>query len=93
MSDRKSYEDKMRGRLDGLKSEIAELREKAEQAEINLELECYTLIDELQLKLEAAEHRFELLRLANEENWEAFKAEFEQSWNSLREVIRAITAP
>ena len=93
MSKREKYESKMQAQLDKLKSEIAGLKEKVEQAEINLELEYYTLIDELQLKLEASEHRFELLKQANEETWEEFKSELEHSWDSLRELIKAITAP
>jgi hypothetical protein len=83
----------MQAQLMELKTEITELREKAEQAEINLELEYYTLIDELHLKLEATEQKFQLLTLANEEKWEKFKSELEHSWNSLRELIKAITAP
>jgi hypothetical protein len=35
------------------------------KAGVNLELEYYTLIDELQLKLEATEQKFELLLQAN----------------------------
>jgi hypothetical protein len=68
-------------------------RKKAEQAEVNLELEYYTLIDELQLKLEATEQKFELLLQANEDKWEEFKSELEHSWDSLRELIKVITAP
>lgn len=93
MSNRENYETRMKEQLDELKSEIARLAQKAERAEINLELEYYTLMDELQLKLEATEHKFEMLRLANEDGWEAFRSDLEQSWKSLRELIKAITAP
>ena len=93
MSKREIYESKMQAQLDELKADIAGLKGKVEQAEINLELEYYTLIDELQLKLEASEHKFELLKQANEETWEEFKSELEHSWDSLRELIKAITAP
>jgi predicted ribosome quality control (RQC) complex YloA/Tae2 family protein len=93
MNKRQTYENRMQAQLDELKTEIAEFRKKAEQAEINLELEYYTLIEELQLKLEATEQKFELLKLANAETWEDFKSELEHSWNSLRELVKAITAP
>ena len=93
MSDRKAQESKLQARLEQAKSEIAELKEKLEQAEVNLELEYYTLIDELHLKLQSAEQKFVLLKQADEEKWEEFKSEFEQSWKSLRELIKAITAP
>ena len=93
MSKREIYESKMQAQLDELKADIAGLKGKVEQAEINLELEYYTLIDELHLKLEASEHKFELLKQANEETWGEFKSELEHSWDSLRELIKAITAP
>jgi len=93
MSIRENYEAKMQTRINELKAEIHELREKADQAETNLELEYYTLIDELHLKLETTEQKFELLRQTQDEKWEEFKTDLELSWNSLRELIRAITSP
>ena len=93
MSKRETYESKMQAQLDGLKSEITELRDKAQQAEINLELEYYTLIDELHLKLETANQKFHLLKQANDEKWDEFKSEFELIWNSLCEMIKSITSP
>ena len=44
MSLREIYEKKMQAQLNELKSEIDEFREKADQAETNLQLEYYTLI-------------------------------------------------
>lgn len=93
MSKRAKYENEMQAQLAELKTEIAGLAKKAEQAEINLELEYYTLVDELQLKLEATEQKFELLLQANEDKWEEFKSELEHSWDSLRELVKVITAP
>ena len=43
MSLRDIYEKKMQDQLNELKSEIDELREKADQVETNLQLEYYTL--------------------------------------------------
>ncbi|MCG6887981.1 MAG: coiled coil domain-containing protein [Gammaproteobacteria bacterium] len=93
MSRREQHEGRLQAQLDEVKAEITRLREKLEQAEINLELEYYTLIDELQVQLQATERKFELLKQADEEKWEEFKSEFEHSWQSLRELIKAITAP
>ena len=87
------YENKMQPQLDELKAEISELREKAGQAEANLELEYYTLLDELQVTLESANQKFHLLTEANEDDWEEFKAEFELVWDSLRELIKSVTSP
>ena len=93
MSERENYESKMQAQLDELKTEIAGLGKKAERAEINLELEYYTLIDELRLTLGVTEQKFELLLQANEDKWEEFRSELEHSWDSLRELIKVITAP
>jgi hypothetical protein len=93
MSMRELYERKIQAQLNELKTEIARLKEKAGQAEANLELEYYTLIDELHLELEAAEQKFQLLKQAQDEKWEEIKADFELSWDSLLEMIKAITSP
>jgi uncharacterized coiled-coil DUF342 family protein len=93
MSIREIYEKKMQTQLHQLKAEIDELRKKADQAETNLELEYYTLIDELHLKLDTANQKFHLLKQANDEKWDEFKSEFELIWSSLREMIRSITSP
>ena len=87
------YEKKMQPRLDELKAEIDELRQKAGEAEANLELEYYTLLDELQARLETASQKFQLLIQANEDDWEDFKSEFETTWDSLRELVKSVTSP
>jgi len=88
-----NYEKKMRHQLEERKQEIGELKNKAAQVETNLQLEYYTLVDELQVKLEVAEQKFHLLTQAGEDDWEEFKTEFEQVWNSMRELIKSINSP
>jgi len=87
------YEKKMQPRLDELEEEIHELRQKAGEAETNLELEYYTLLDEAQVELETASQKFQLLVQANEDDWEDFKSEFETTWESLRELVKSVTSP
>ena len=93
MSLRETYEKKMQAQLNELKAEIAELTEKFEQAETNLQFEYYTLIDELHLKLETANQKFNLLKQTSDAKWDEFKSEFELIWGSLRELIKSINAP
>jgi len=93
MNFKKTYEIKMQARLNELRDEIDELTKKAEQMEVNLQLEYYTFIDELQVKLEIANQKFERLNQAGEEDWEEFKIEFELIWKSLRELIKSVTSP
>jgi phosphoserine phosphatase len=87
------YEKKMQPRLDELNEEIDELRQTAGEAETNLELEYYTLLDEAQVELETARQKFQLLIQANEDDWEDFKSEFEKTWDSLRELVKSVTSP
>ena len=93
MSLRETYERKMQDQLNELKAEITELKEKADQVETNLQLEYYTLIDELHLKMETANQKFHLLKQASDDNWDEFKSEFELIWDSARELIKSITSP
>lgn len=93
MSLRETYEKKMQDQLNELKAEIAELREKADQAETNLQLEYFTLIDELHLKLETANQKFHLLKESSDDKWDEFKSEFELIWDSMRELIQSVTSP
>ncbi|HEY5738875.1 MAG TPA: hypothetical protein VIW27_04080 [Gammaproteobacteria bacterium] len=90
---RKTYEGEMRTRLQALRKNVEALEQRAEQAETNLELEYFTLLEELRLALENAERKFELLLESHDEQWEGIKTEFEQLWRGARELIRAINSP
>ena len=90
---KKIYENKLLTRLDELRTEIDGLRKKVEQAEVNLQLEYYTLIDELQVKLEFANLKLQRKIRSGEEDWEEIETEFELIWNSLRELIKSVTSP
>ena len=54
MSLKNDYENKMQAQLDDWKAELEKLKQKAELAEIDLQLEYYTEIEKLGLKLDAA---------------------------------------
>jgi hypothetical protein len=90
---RKEYESKMRAQLEALRQEYEELKQRAGQAETNLELEYYTLLEEVQVRLESAEQKFELLLEAHEDQWEHIRDEVEQVWTAARELIRAVVSP
>lgn len=83
----------MRTRLDALRAEVDKLEQRVEHAETSLELEYYTLLEELKLKLEVAEQKFELFLETHDDAWETFRTDLEQSWESMRNIIRAITGP
>ncbi len=90
---KKDYESRRRARLQALRDEVEELARLAGKTEANLELEYYTLLEELRLGLESAERKFELLIEAHDEQWEGIETEFEQLWRAARELIRAVNSP
>ena len=93
MSIRDIYEKNMQVRLDEWKARLEVFKEKADQEETNLQLEYYTLIDEIKLELDAAHKKLEQLKQAGDETWEEFKTEVEITWDTLDELIRSITLP
>ncbi len=93
MSIRDVYEKNMQAQLDEWKTRLAAFKEKAEQEETNLQLEYYTLIEEVKLELEAAHKKLQRLKQAGDETWEEFKDDVEITWNSLHELIKALTLP
>ena len=90
---RPAFETRMRARLKALRTEFEDLKHKAGRAETNLELEYYTLLEELRIELESAEQKFDILLEAHEDQWERIGEEVEQIWRAARELIRAITSP
>jgi hypothetical protein len=90
---RPAFENRMRNRLAALRAEFEDLKRKAGKAETNLELEYYTLLEELRTELESAEQKFDLLLEAHEDQWEHIGDEVEQVWRAARDLIKAITAP
>ena len=93
MSIRDIYEKNMQVRLDEWKARLEVFKEKADQEETNLQLEYYTLIDEIKRELETAHKKLEQLKQAGDETWEEFKTDVEITWDTLDELIRSITLP
>ena len=93
MSIRDVYEKKMQAQLDELKSRLEVFKEKAGQEETNLQLEYYTLIEEINLELKSAHEKLQLLKQAGDDTWEEFKTEVETTWDLLDELIRSVTLP
>jgi chromosome segregation ATPase len=93
MSIRDVYEKKMQARLDELKSRLEVFKEKAGQEETNLQLEYYTLIEEINLELKSAHEKLQRLKQAGDDTWEEFKTEVETTWDLLDELIRSVTLP
>ena len=93
MTIRDKLEKNLQAQLDEWKDRLESFSVKAGQQETNLQLEYYTLIDEIKLKMEDAHKKLELLKEASDEKWEEVKTDVEVTWNSLEELIRSLTLP
>ena len=93
MSIRDVYEKKMQAQLDEWRTRLDLFKDKADKEETNLQLEYYTLIDEVKLELEMAHKKLQLLKETGDESWEELKSEVETTWNALDELIRSLTLP
>ncbi len=93
MSAEQKIAEQMRRELDRLKREVQKIKNAAGKAEAGLEMEYFTLIDELQLELHGLEQKYELFRETHDAAWQEFKSDLERSWTSLRELIKVITGP
>jgi hypothetical protein len=47
----------------------------------------------VELELEDAHKKFQLLKQAGDETWEEIKTEVETTWKTLHELIKALTLP
>lgn len=83
----------MQAQLDDWKAEFENRRENIKLTETNLQLEYYTLIDELKLKLEQAQRKLEILKQAGNETWKELKTDIEITWDSLEDLIKSIALP
>jgi tRNA/tmRNA/rRNA uracil-C5-methylase (TrmA/RlmC/RlmD family) len=93
MSIRDVFEKKMQAQLNEWKAGLEAFKEKADEEETNLQLEYYTLIDEIKLELAAAHKKLQQLKQAGDETWEELKTEVETTWDLLDELIRSLTLP
>ena len=93
MSIRDVYEKKMQAQLDELKSRLEVFKERAGQEETSLQLEYYTLIEEINLELKSAHEKLQPLKQAGDDTWEEFKTEIETTWDLLDELIRSVSLP
>jgi hypothetical protein len=80
MSERQGFEQKMRAELAQLKVEYENLKARAGRVESELELH-------------KAEQKLELFAETHEDQWEEFKLDLERSWESLRNLIKAVIGP
>ena len=92
MSLKQAYEQKLRAQLDAWKTDIDQLKAKADKAEADVQLEYYKKIEELRMKQESAREKLQELENAGEDAWEDLKAGIESAWDDLRDSIKSATS-
>lgn len=89
MEDRKSYLQKLAQQLQEWDQEMNELKLKADSAKAGAKAEFQKQLEELRLKKEAAQGKFEQLQKAGDEAWDELKEGLEKSWTELKGSFRS----
>lgn len=89
MNKKDAYELKLQAQIDEWQADIDKLKAKAGKMDANIQLEHHKKIEELHLKKDAAQKKFNELKEASDESWEDLKAGVELSWNVLGEAVKS----
>lgn len=92
MSLKQAYEQKLKAQLDEWKTEIDNLKARADKAEADVQLEYYKQIESLREKQETARNKLHELENASEDAWEDLKAGIEIARDDLRDAIKSATS-
>jgi hypothetical protein len=87
MSSRDSYEAKATSEFAEVQSQISALAARAQKVVEGSRAEGERLLLVARSKHDEALHRFELLKRAGEDSWDAFKTSFETAWTELRHAL------
>jgi len=86
---RNSYEAKAESRFIEMQSELSTLVARAKRTVEAAQADGERIVVAAQSKHDAALHRFELLKLAGDDSWDAVKTDFETAWTELRHAVAA----
>jgi len=87
MSPRDSYEAKAESEFAEVQSQLSALAARAGKAVAAGRAEGERLLVAAQSKHDEALHRFQLLKLAGADGWDAVKTTFETAWTELRHAL------
>jgi uncharacterized coiled-coil DUF342 family protein len=89
MSKKEAYEKKLQAQLDEWNAEIDKLREKADKAGADAQLEYYRQIDELRAKQQQSNQKLAELKAASDDAWEDMKAGVDSARDSLGRSLKS----
>ena len=84
---RNSYQAKLESQFIEMQSQLSTLAARAKQTVEAAQADGERIIVAAQSKHDAALHRFELLKLAGDDSWDAVKTDFETAWSDLRHAV------
>ena len=84
---RGSYEAKAEANFIAVQSQLSALAARAKQSVELARANGERLVLAAQSKHDEALHRFELLKLAGDDTWDAVKTSFETAWTELRHAL------
>ena len=87
MSTRDSYVTNVEAKFAEVQSKLSALASRAQEAVAAGRAEGDRVLLAAQSKHDEALHRFELLKRAGENNWDAVKTTFETAWTELRDAL------
>jgi len=87
MSARQSYEAKAASEFAEIQTQLSALAARAQEAVVTGRAKGERLLRAAQSKHDEALHRFELLKRAGEDRWDAVKTAFETAWTELRHAL------
>ena len=92
MEDKKSYLQKLAQQLQDWDKEMEALKLKADQAKAGAKADLHKQFEDLRLKKETAQHKFNELQKASDEAWDEVKDGLEKSWADLKGSFRSAVA-
>jgi thioesterase domain-containing protein len=84
---RNSYEAKAESQFIEMQSQLSMLAARAKRTVEAARADGERVLVAAQSKHDAALHRFELLKLAGDDSWDAVKTDFESAWTDLRHAV------
>lgn len=87
MSEKEAYQEKLKAQLKEWQARIDILQAKAEKANAEVKLKYYRQVDDLRVKRDLIQKRYEELRLSGEDAWREIKTGLEQSRTDIKEAF------
>lgn len=87
MSEKEAYQEKLKAQLKEWQAKIDILQARAEKANAEVKLKYYRQVDDLRVKRDLIQKRYEELRHTGEDAWREIKTGLEKSRTDIKEAF------